>query len=75
MYSFGRSAATDTFIKRRRKCLNCNNRWSTIEKPVEILAEEGEMNCVGCAWRGRYQKCNCCKRNPRLDDRYEKECP
>ena len=28
--------------------------------------------CNGCRWRGRHQKCSCCRRNANLKDCYEK---
>ena len=27
--------------------------------------------CNGCRWRGRHQKCSCCRRNANLKDCYE----
>ena len=28
--------------------------------------------CVGCKWRGRHQKCTCCRRNRSMRDSYER---
>lgn len=30
-------------------------------------------DCDGCRWKGRHQKCSCCRRNPGLKDCYEVE--
>ena len=27
--------------------------------------------CNGCRWKGRHQKCSCCRRNANLKDCYE----
>lgn len=27
--------------------------------------------CAGCKWRGRHQKCSCCRRNRSMRDSYE----
>ena len=31
--------------------------------------------CDGCKWRGRHQKCSCCRRNRSLKDCYEEDAP
>lgn len=29
--------------------------------------------CNGCRWRGRHQKCSCCRRNRSMRDSYEEQ--
>lgn len=30
-------------------------------------------NCENCRWKGRHQKCSCCRRNRHIKDCYETE--
>ena len=30
-------------------------------------------NCENCKWKGRHQKCSCCRRNRQIKDCYETE--
>lgn len=62
----------NNLIWRRRECLDCGCRWTTIEVSLKYSEYiEGLETCIGCYWCGRrHQKCSCCRRNPVLKDCY-----
>ena len=45
------------------------------KEAAKRLTEAGVMPypeyCNGCRWKGRHQKCSCCRRNANLKDCYE----
>ena len=40
---------------------------------VENAPGKSEPCRPDCRWRGRHQKCSCCRRNASMKDNYEKE--
>lgn len=39
----------------------------------DALARPKERSCDDCRWKGRHQKCSCCRRNHNIKDCYEEE--
>ena len=46
-----------------------------IEAVADYLLDSGVYveigNCENCKWKGRHQKCSCCRRNRYIKDCYE----